>query len=115
MNDEDIAAIRHKLWVYGTEDSLAVLGVIRQLEAERDRLRAEVQALARDALGAGCQAWENNTRAVAAEAERDRLRDALRNIGANSEGWTRDTANEVLHAMYGDAFERLAALKGDTP
>jgi hypothetical protein len=78
LNDEDIAAIRHKLWVYGTEDSLAVLGVIRQLEAERDRLRAEVQALARDALGAGCQAWENNTRAVAAEAERDRLRDALR-------------------------------------
>jgi hypothetical protein len=38
------------------------------------RLRAEVQSLARDALGAGCQAWENNTRAVTAEAERDRLR-----------------------------------------
>jgi hypothetical protein len=55
LSAEDIAAIRHKLWVYGTEDSLAALGVIRQLEAERDRLRDALRPFANESLWTGPQ------------------------------------------------------------
>ncbi len=88
---------------------------IVRLRAERDRLRAEVQALARDALGAGCQAWENNTRAVTAEAERDKLRDeddaTRRALGERFTLVPPDGGDVKTHEAAKAAIETLAVVE----
>lgn len=39
MTDEEIDAIIHKLWVYGTDDSVAALAAIRWLRDQLDQAR----------------------------------------------------------------------------
>jgi hypothetical protein len=71
---------------------------IRKAADEIVRLRAEVE----EARANSMSNWGQRERAEAAEAERDRLRDALRYIEwSNDSKWQSDCAR--------------AALKGDTP
>ncbi len=87
---------------------LAIDEIVR-LRAELDEAQGQVQTLAMDAITAGCQAWENNDKALAAEKERDRLRDALKDalvsvLGQRDYKADRECATRIA-----------AALKGDTP